>query len=182
MATTITSSNVTSNGSGDSTWRNRSENYGGGYSAARFLFTGTNFPTSAVKITVSLSCNEDSNTAFTPYLYVGDSSPSDYSQVDSKCTKVGTFSSTKGSASWSGTLTCTITSSSTISTFLSKIRTGNYLYITGTNTSSKSVNVDCKTLTVTLEDNLCYVWNGSSWKGATPYVYNGGWHEASVKI
>lgn len=158
----ITSTDVQSSYGDGLSWRDRSINRAGGYSGARFLFSASDFPSAARTITFTLSCNENTNTAFTPYLWVGDSSPDDYTDIASTCWQFAALSTTPGDASWSGELTATITDASTIATFLSKIKSQLYIYIHGTNTDRQSVVVDCLSLTIDFGEGHCYVWTTST--------------------
>lgn len=168
MSVTVISTNVQGSSDSGTSFAKRTVNHGGGYSAARFLFSASDFPTSAKSLIFTLSCNEDTNDAFCPSLWVGSSSPSKWSEVASSCWKFATLSSTKGNASWSGELTCVVSDPTTVSEFLTKIKSQLYVYIHGSSISRQSVCVDCLSLSIEIEDGAAtYVWGSKT----TGYSY-----------
>ena len=169
----------------DSTWRDRSVDLAGKNASTRYKYPSTAFDFSgnATKIEFVLPYNDDSNTAFTTSLYVGNSSVDGVATIPSKCTKIGTFPSTIGDSTASGTLTLTITDATTINTFLTQIKSGLYIYIYGSNAST-STSIECKNsfrVNITYSSVVAYIYDGG-WKTATPYVYNGEWQEATPAI
>ena len=177
-------------GTGTTTWDVGDKVYTNKHQLIRITWNNNNFseiPVSANidSVVISFTAKNDttsSEQSVNIYLQNSDLEPKD-SQASSDL--LGAFDTSFANSSVANqTITKTLSSGSTeLDKFITWMNT-NPMYMTlhATTRNSPSMHYVDFSVTINYSSTTAYVYNGTAWVPATPYIYNNGWVQASANV